>query len=59
MKNIAMRIRYDGSAYHGWQFQLNGVTVQEVIENALSEACGERIRVTGCSRTDAGSCPTR
>ena len=54
MKNIAMRIRYDGSAYHGWQFQLNGVTVQEVIENALSEACGERIRVTGCSRTDAG-----
>lgn len=54
MKNIAMRIRYDGSAYHGWQFQLNGVTVQETIENALSDACGEKIRVTGCSRTDAG-----
>ena len=54
MKNIAMRIKYDGSAYHGWQYQLNGLTVQETVENALSEACGERIRVTGCSRTDAG-----
>ncbi len=54
MKNYAMRITYDGTNYHGWQYQKNAVTVQETIENALSEACGERIRVTGCSRTDAG-----
>ena len=54
MKNIAMRIKYDGGSYHGWQYQENAVTIQETIENALTEACGERIRVTGCSRTDAG-----
>ena len=54
MRNIAMRLRFDGGAYHGWQFQLNAVTVQETIEKALSETCGENIRVTGCSRTDAG-----
>lgn len=54
MKNFAMRITYDGTNYHGWQYQENAVTVQETVENALSETCGERIRVTGCSRTDAG-----
>ncbi len=54
MKNIAMRIKFDGGAYHGWQFQENAVTVQETIESALLKTCGERVRVTGCSRTDAG-----
>ncbi len=54
MKNIAVRLMYDGSAYHGWQYQKNGITVQEVIENALSKITGEKIKVTGSSRTDAG-----
>lgn len=54
MKNIAMRIMYDGTKYHGWQFQKNGITIQQVIEEALSELTGEEIKVTGCSRTDAG-----
>ncbi len=54
MKNIAMRLTYDGKNYHGWQYQKNGITVQQTIEEALSRITGEDIKVTGCSRTDAG-----
>ena len=54
MKNIAMRLIYDGSKYHGWQYQKNGITVQQTLEEALSDITGEEIKVTGCSRTDAG-----
>ncbi len=54
MKNIAMRLMYDGRNYHGWQYQKNGITVQQTIEEALSKITGEDIKVTGCSRTDAG-----
>ncbi|MEG2583706.1 MAG: tRNA pseudouridine(38-40) synthase TruA, partial [Oscillospiraceae bacterium] len=54
MKNIAMRIMYDGSNYHGWQRQKNAITIQEVVEKALSETLSEEIQVNGCSRTDAG-----
>ncbi|MBQ2891106.1 MAG: tRNA pseudouridine(38-40) synthase TruA [Clostridia bacterium] len=54
MSNFKMQIMYDGGAYHGWQRQNNGITVQEVVENTLSRLTGEEISVTGCSRTDAG-----
>lgn len=54
MKNIAVKIMYDGSAYHGWQFQKNGITVQERMEEVLSTLTGEEISVCGCSRTDSG-----
>ena len=45
---------YDGTEFHGWQYQPNGITVQETIENTLNKIIGENIKVTGCSRTDAG-----
>ena len=54
MRNIALRLRYDGTAYHGWQVQKNDVTVAETVENAIFKLTGERVRVTGCGRTDAG-----
>lgn len=54
MRNIALRLSYDGSAYHGWQTQKTEVTVQETLEGALSKICGHRVKVTGCGRTDAG-----
>lgn len=54
MKNIAVRIMYDGGKYHGWQIQNNGVTVQERIEEVLSSLADEKISVCGCSRTDSG-----
>ncbi len=54
MRNIALRLRYDGTAYHGWQVQKNDVTVAETVEDALYKLTGERVRLTGCGRTDAG-----
>ena len=49
-----MTMAYDGTNYHGWQRQKNGITVQEVIEDKLSDMFGCETVVTGCSRTDAG-----
>lgn len=54
MKNIAMRLMYDGTAYHGWQYQNNAVTVQQTIEDALEKLLKKSTKVTGCSRTDSG-----
>ena len=54
MRNIALRLSYDGSNYHGWQIQKNEVTVQETLEKALQRICEHPVKVTGCGRTDAG-----
>lgn len=54
MKNIALRLCYDGSRYHGWQVQKNAITVAQTMEEALAKVCGERVKLTGCGRTDAG-----
>ncbi len=54
MKNIVLRLMYDGKAYHGFQRQKNGVTIQEKIEDAIFDITGERTPLIGCSRTDAG-----
>ena len=54
MRKIALRIKYRGTAYHGWQRQEKDITVQEVLERALRVTCEEPIHVVGCGRTDAG-----
>ena len=54
MRNIALRLKYDGSAYHGWQVQKTDVSVAETVERALSKVCKHPVRVVGCGRTDAG-----
>jgi tRNA pseudouridine38-40 synthase len=54
MRNIALRLKYDGSAYHGWQVQKNDITVAETLDTALSKVCGHPVRTVGCGRTDAG-----
>ncbi|GHU72635.1 tRNA pseudouridine synthase A [Clostridia bacterium] len=53
-RRIRLTLAYDGTHYAGWQRQLNGLAVQEVVEDALSRLLGESIAVTGASRTDAG-----
>ena len=45
---------YKGTNYSGWQIQINALTVQEVIEKALSTLLKHKIDVTGSSRTDTG-----
>jgi tRNA pseudouridine38-40 synthase len=54
MRTICLTLAYDGTAYCGWQWQPNGVSVQQVVEGALAEFTGETIRVTAAGRTDAG-----
>ena len=54
MKRILLTLEYDGTAYAGWQRQVNGLAVQQVLEEALASACGHPVTVTGASRTDAG-----
>ncbi len=53
-KKIKMIIAYDGGAYHGWQRQLNAVTIQQVFEERLEKMLGESTRVFASGRTDAG-----
>lgn len=45
---------YDGTNYHGWQIQPNGISVQEVLQKALSTLLRTPIEVVGAGRTDAG-----
>ncbi len=47
-------LAYDGTAYHGWQRQPNGLSVQERIEEALSLLLRRETAITGAGRTDAG-----
>lgn len=53
-RNIRIVIEYDGSGYRGWQVQPNEPTVQEALESAVERITGERSRVSGAGRTDAG-----
>lgn len=49
-----INISFDGTAYHGWQIQPNGKSVQETLQDCLSKVLREKIEVTGAGRTDAG-----
>lgn len=54
MRRIKLVVAYDGTRYCGWQIQPNGVTIEEVLNRALSELLREPIEVIGASRTDSG-----
>lgn len=54
MRNIRLIVEYDGTAYCGWQRQVNGLSIQEVLEGCIGRMTGERIRLNGSGRTDAG-----
>lgn len=54
MRNIALFLTYEGTAYHGWQAQKNLATVQQTLEKAICAVVGHSVHVTGCGRTDAG-----
>lgn len=54
MRNIALFLKYDGAAYHGWQVQKNARTVAQTIETAAAGVVGHPVHLTGCGRTDAG-----
>ena len=54
MRTIKLTIAYDGSAFHGWQFQPGLPTIQAALNDAASEITQDKIVVHGASRTDAG-----
>jgi len=54
MKRVLLTLSYDGTSYHGWQVQPNGITVQEILQKEISSLLGVNTDITGCSRTDAG-----
>jgi tRNA pseudouridine38-40 synthase len=49
-----IELAYDGTNYHGWQVQPNAVTVQELLDKALTTLLRQPIETTGCGRTDTG-----
>lgn len=53
-KRILLTVAYDGTAYYGWQVQPGGNTIEDVLNECLSQLLGEDIRVSGASRTDSG-----
>lgn len=54
MKRVKLVIAYDGTNYHGWQLQPNGVSIEAVLNQALTTLLREPIMVIGASRTDSG-----
>lgn len=54
MSNIRIWLKYDGTDFHGYQIQKNGISVQEVLTHAIERVTGSRVSLTGCSRTDSG-----
>ena len=51
---LALIIEYEGTNYHGFQYQTNAPSVQEELEKAIASFTGEQVRVKGAGRTDAG-----
>ena len=54
MRNLLLTLRYNGTAFHGWQIQPNGATVQQELCKAFKKLSGNDENIIGCSRTDAG-----
>mgnify|MGYP001519535652 FL=1 len=54
MKRIRLVVAYDGTQYHGWQIQPGAVTIESVLNEALTQLMREPIQVIGASRTDSG-----
>ena len=54
MRNIALKLMYVGTAYHGWQVQKNAISVAETLEKALSTVVCHPVKCVGAGRTDAG-----
>ena len=54
MRNIRLKIEYDGKKFNGWQKQPNKLNIQGEIETAIKEITGEEVDLIASGRTDAG-----
>ena len=53
-KRVKLIVAYDGTNYHGWQVQPNGITIESELNRCLTDLLGENVEVIGASRTDSG-----
>ncbi len=53
-RRLKLTLQYDGTEFQGWQFQPNGPSVQQTLEEALEKLLGQRLRVHSAGRTDSG-----
>ena len=54
MPRYKIKIEYDGTKFVGWQYQKNGLSIQEIIQKAIFKLSGEKIIIFGAGRTDSG-----
>ena len=54
MIRYKIKIEYDGTPFVGWQFQKNGLSIQQVLQDAIFNFANEKTIVTGAGRTDSG-----
>ena len=54
MARYKLKIEYDGTTFVGWQFQKNGLSIQEILQKAIFNLCKEKVIITGAGRTDSG-----
>ena len=54
MQRYKIKIEYDGTSFVGWQFQKNGLSIQEILQKAIFNFSKEKVAVTGAGRTDSG-----
>ena len=54
MRNVKIILEYDGTLYHGWQRQPNGITIQQTLEEVIQRITQEKVVLLGSGRTDAG-----
>ena len=59
MRRIMLTVAYDGTNYCGWQIQPTGITIEEVLNQALSHLLREEIHVLGVSRREICVCLTQ
>ena len=54
MPRDKIKFEYDGTKFVGWQYQKNGLSIQEIIQKAIFKFSGEKIIIFGAGRTDSG-----
>ena len=54
MPRYQIEIEYDGTNFVGWQYQKNGLSIQEILQNAIFQFSREKVTVIGAGRTDSG-----
>ncbi len=54
MRNIALVVSYDGTAYHGWQCQPDSITIQQMLQESIENIVNHKVKIYSGGRTDSG-----